>query len=94
MGGGVSLAETTYATATAMIASGVTGTPSEPSSRLASRTEVSGSLSITADIAPMPMATAGTSGSPGRCDMAMPPAAPMNMAGKMGPPRKLLSDAP
>ena len=61
---------------------------------MASSTEVSGSLSITADIAPMPMATPDTSGSPGRCDIAIPPAAPMNMAGNTGPPRKLLIDAP
>ena len=45
-------------------------------------------------MAPMPMATAGTRLIPGRCDMAMPPAAPMYMAGNMGPPRKLLSEMP
>jgi hypothetical protein len=49
---------------------------------------------MTTDIAPMPVATPATSGNPGRCDRAMPPAAPMNRAGKMGPPRKLLSDRP
>jgi hypothetical protein len=49
---------------------------------------------MTTDIAPMPVATPATSGNPGRCDMAMPPAAPMNRAGKTGPPRKLLSDRP
>ena len=72
----------------------MTARPSEASSRVASRTEVSGSLSITTDIAPMPMATPSTSGRPGRCDSATPPAAPRNMAGKVGPPRKLLSDTP
>jgi hypothetical protein len=45
-------------------------------------------------MAPIPMATPSISGSPGRCDNAMPPAAPRNMAGNTGPPRKLLSDAP
>jgi len=53
----VSLAETTYATATATMASGITSRPSEDSSKVASKTEVSGSLSITTVIAPMPMAT-------------------------------------
>ena len=80
--------------ATATITSGMTARPSEASSRVASRTEVSGSLSITTAIAPMPMATPSISGSPGRCDSAMPPAAPMNRAGKVGPPRKLLRDTP
>ena len=53
-----------------------------------------GSLSITVAMAPMPMATAGTRDSPGRCDAATPMAPPMNMAGKMGPPRKLDSERP
>ena len=57
-------------------------------------TEVSGSRSTATVIAPIPMATAGTSGSPGRCDIATPPTAPRNIAGKVGPPRKLLIDAP
>ena len=72
----------------------MTVTPSDPSSSVASSTEVSGRVSITTVIAPMPIATAGTSGSPGRWDSAMPPAVPMNMAGKIGPPRKLLRDTP
>ena len=45
-------------------------------------------------IAPMPMAAPPIIGRPGRCERAMPPAAPMNMLGKIGPPRKLLSDRP
>jgi hypothetical protein len=61
---------------------------------VASSTAVIGSVSITAVIAPMPMATPATSGSPGRCDAAIPPTAPMKIAGKIGPPRKLLSDTP
>ena len=77
---------------TATITSGVTASPSEASSKVASSTEVSGSRSIATVIAPMPMATAGTSGRPGRCDIAAPPTAPMNIAGKTGPPRKLLND--
>lgn len=40
-------------------------------------TDVSGSPSITTDIAPMPMASPATMGRPGRWDIAMPPAAPM-----------------
>ena len=72
----------------------MTARPSEASSREASRTEVSGSLSMTTDIAAMPMATPSTSGSPGRCDSATPPAAPRNRAGNVGPPRKLLSETP
>src|SRR3954467_11268907 len=39
-------------------------------------------------IAANPMATPATSDSPGRWERAIPPAAPMNMAGKGGPPRK------
>ena len=61
---------------------------------MASSVEVSGRVSIVHDIAPIPMATAGTRSRPGRCDAAMPPAAPMNMAGKIGPPRKLDSERP
>ena len=61
---------------------------------MASSTEVSGSRSITALIAPIPMAAPATRGRPGRCDSAMPPAAPRNMAGNVGPPRNPLSDRP
>jgi hypothetical protein len=56
--------------------------------------QVSGRRRRTTVIAPMPMAMAGTSVSPGRCDKAMPPAVPMKMAGNTGPPRKLLSETP
>ena len=92
-GRGVSRAAMTYATTTATITSGIAASPSEASSSVASSVEVSGSASITVDIAPMPIATAGTSSSPGRCDAAMPPAAPMNIAGNTGPPRNALSDS-
>ena len=61
---------------------------------MASSTEVSGSRSMTAHIAPMPMAAPATRGSPGRWDRAIPPAAPRNMAGNIGPPRNELSDPP
>src|ERR1700761_406776 len=90
--GGVILAVTTWATTTATITSGITASTSEASSMVASSTEASGSLRIATLIAPMPMATAGTNGRPGRCDMAAPPTVPMNIAGNVGPPRKLLSD--
>jgi len=89
----VSRAEAAYATATATITSGITAGPSDSSNRVANKTEVNGSLSITTHIAPMPMATPGTSGNPGRCDIATPPAAPRNIAGNAGPPRKPASDA-
>ena len=72
----------------------MTARPSDASSSEASRTEVSGSLSITTDIAPMPMATPATSDSPGRCDSRTPPTPPRNRAGNVGPPRKLLSEIP
>jgi hypothetical protein len=49
---------------------------------------------MTTLIAPMPMATPAAIGNPGSCDSAIPPAAPRNIAGKTGPPRKLASDAP
>lgn len=70
----------------------MTRTPSEYSSRVASSTEVSGSVSMMADIAPMPMAAPVTGSSPGRCEISRPIAAPMNREGKIGPPRKLLSE--
>ena len=44
---------------------------------------------MTVLIAPMPIATAGTSDMPGRSAAATPAAAPMKIAGKIGPPRKL-----
>ena len=71
----------------------MTASPSAASSNVASSVEVSGRVSITVHMAPIPMATAGTSSSPGRPDAAMPPVAPMNMAGNTGPPRKLDSDS-
>jgi len=75
-----------------MMTSGVTAKLSDESNSTASSTAVSGSRSIPTTMAPMPIATAGTSGSPGRCDSATPPAAPMKIDGKIGPPRKLLSE--
>ena len=53
-----------------------------------------GILSAPAVMAPTPMATPAIMGSPGRWDRAIPPTAPMNIAGKIGPPRKLLSEMP
>jgi hypothetical protein len=72
----------------------MTASPSSASSSVANRTEVNGNLSSTTDIAPMPMAAPATSGNPGRWDSAIPPAAPRNIAGNTGPPRKLASDTP
>ena len=45
-------------------------------------------------MAPMPMATPGTKDKPARWEAAMPPAAPMNIEGKTGPPRKLDKESP
>lgn len=56
--------------------SGMTASPSVSTRSVASITEVSGSPSITTDIAPIPIAIPATMGSPGRCDMAIPPAVP------------------
>ena len=47
---------------------------------------------MTAHIAPIPIPTAGTSSMPGSSAAATPPAAPMNIAGNTGPPRKLDSE--
>ena len=60
---------------------------------MTSSTETSGRPNIATVIAPIPMATPAIIGSPGRCDNAMPPAAPMNMRGEHRPPRKLVSAA-
>ena len=49
---------------------------------------MSGSFSMTVARAPIPMATEGTSTMPGRWEAATPRAAPMNMDGNTGPPRK------
>ena len=58
-----------------------------------SSTEVSGRPSIVTAMAPIPMATPAIMGRPARCDRAMPPAAPMNIDGNVGPPRKALSES-
>ncbi len=49
---------------------------------------------MTALIAPMPIATPGTSDMPGRSAAATPATAPMKIAGKIGPPRKLERQIP
>ena len=51
-GAGASRAEITYATTTATITSGMTASPSEKRSSVASRTDVRGSESMTTVIAP------------------------------------------
>src|SRR3954447_14049575 len=89
---GATRAVITYDTTTATITRGITFRPSDESSNVARSTDVRGKDSMVQLIAPMPIANAGTSGRPGRCDAAIPPAAPMNIAGNTGPPRKLDSD--
>ncbi len=68
--------------------SGARDSPSPANSRVASRVAVSGRRSITVVIAPSPIAAPGTTAIPGRWEAAIPSAAPMNMDGKIGPPRK------
>src|SRR6201996_973453 len=53
--GGVILAVTTWATTTATMTSGITASPSEDSSSVASSTDDSGSRSTATVVAPMPM---------------------------------------
>src|SRR5664280_2194954 len=74
--------------------SGATLRPSLDMRSVANSVAVMGSLSMTVAMAPMPMATAGTSESPGRWAAATPMAAPMNMDGNTGPPRKPESESP
>jgi hypothetical protein len=82
----------TNAVTTATIVSGIVLIPSVPRKRVVSSTAVIGSCSIPAVIAPIPMAAPAIIGRPGRCDIAIPPAAPMNIPGKVGPPRKPASE--
>jgi hypothetical protein len=84
----------TYATVTATITSGVRAALSDGRNTATTSTEVSGSPNMTEVIAPIPIAAPAIIGRPGPWESAIPPAAPMNKAGKVGPPRKLLSDAP
>jgi hypothetical protein len=91
-GGPVSHLDSTNDVTTAMIVSGIVATPPLPRKRVVSSTAVIGSCSIPAVIAPIPMAAPAISGRPGRCDSAIPPAAPMNIQGKTGPPRKPASE--
>jgi hypothetical protein len=90
-GGPASHLETTNETTTATITTGITLMPLALKNSVVSRTAVIGSCSIPAVIAPTPIAAPVIIGRPARCDSAIPPAAPMNMPGKVGPPRKLLS---
>ncbi len=91
-GGGAIHTATTYDTTTATITTGMRVTASERKSRLGRSTAVIGILSAPATMAPTPMAAPAIIGSPPTWDSAIPPAAPMNMLGKIGPPRKLLSE--
>ena len=83
---------TTYETTTATITTGMRATASERKSRLGRSTAVMGIFKAPATIAPTPMAAPATIGSPPTWERAMPPAAPMNMLGKIGPPRNPLSE--
>ena len=83
---------TTYDTTTATITTGMRATASERKSRLGSSTAVIGIRNAPATIAPTPMAAPAIMGSPPTWESAMPPAAPMNMLGKIGPPRNPLSE--
>src|SRR6476659_9550972 len=71
---------------------GIKVTASPRSSSDGSRTETRGRPSIDTDIAPMPMPTQAIIERPGSWESRMPSAAPMNMPGNTGPPRKLLSE--
>ena len=91
VGDGLSLSDATYATVTEMITSGIASRPLDNSSNVASNTAVIGSRSMVAVIAPMPMAAPEIMSSPGTWERATPPTAPRNIAGKIGPPRRLLN---
>jgi len=82
----------TNETTTATMISGIVLMPLVPRNSVVIRTAVRGSWSIPAVIAAIPIAAPAIIGRPGRCDSAIPPAAPMNMPGKVGPPRKPLSE--
>ena len=84
----------TYETTTATITSGVRAIASACRKMATTSTDVSGKPNMATVIAPMPIATPAIIGRPGRWERAMPPTAPMYMLGKIGPPRKALSEAP
>ena len=70
-----------WATTTATMTSGITASPSENNSRGGQQHRRHGQRQHDDAHAPIPMATPATIGSPGRCDMATPPAAPMTSTG-------------
>src|SRR6266498_600042 len=72
--------------------SGATAIPALEVKRSAMTVADSGSLRIDTAVAAIRTATAGVSENPGRCAASRPPAAPMNKAGNVGPPRKLPSE--
>src|SRR5215475_7440833 len=74
-----------------MISGEVESPPLETSSRVMTVAE-RGSLRIDTVVAAISTATAGVSENPGRWAASRPAAAPRNMAGKVGPPRKLPSE--
>src|SRR6266496_4118080 len=72
--------------------SGAVASPDLEVSRRVMTVADSGSLRIDTAVAAISTATAGVSENPGRCAASSPPAAPMNKAGDVGPPRKLPSE--
>ena len=89
---GTSQTDAMKVTVTATMTSGIAASPSEPSTNVATRTEVSGSRSMATQAAPIPIAIAGTRGRPGRWVSRIPTASPRSTAGNVGPPRKAASD--
>src|SRR3954451_19418376 len=61
---------------------------------VASTTADSGSLSTATTAAPRTTATAGVVSKPGSCAANSPAAAPRNIAGNVGPPRKVPTEMP
>ena len=69
------------------LATGSSPVPALTVSNVASTTADSGNRRMATVAAPSPTATAGVSEKPGRWEAMMPPAAPRNTAGNVGPPR-------
>src|SRR5262249_2885224 len=85
--GAANHAVTRCETTTATMTNGVSVAALWAGITVASSTQVSGRRSIETDTAPIPIAVPVSMGSPGRCDIAIPSAAPRNSDGNTGPPR-------
>ena len=83
-----------YAMTTPTMINGPAPAPLPLTSIVASTTAESGSCSIDTTPAPIPTAIAPVRSNPGRWEARRLAAAPMSIAGKVGPPRKLPSDIP